>query len=103
MNDYVALLEVRPTDPAALGPDVEGAFVRVFAHAPDEHTALELMKAELTIRGVAVAEVEWLVDNAEVEWENPDPAGQQDRWVALARTEGVQVSEFQTWGAESEE
>ena len=97
MNDFIANLEVRPLTSGALGIGVGGAFVRAFAFAEKEEVALQLMETELAHRELALLEVDWMVNNADVEWEQADP--QQESWRVAARTQGVQMSEFHTYPA----
>ena len=72
MSMYVALVEVVPVEPDALGEGAVGGMVRCYTPAGDETEALERIEAELIEAGVRLVDVEWCVNDDEVEWENPD-------------------------------
>ena len=69
---YVALVEVAPLKPGALGEGAVGGMVRCYAPVSNTKEALEVIGASLTEAGLLLVEVEWCVNDEEVEWENPD-------------------------------
>ena len=100
---YVALLEVEPVVAEALGEDSAGAFVRVYVVAESEELAMVAIGAALPERGVRLVDVDWIVDDAGVEWENPESA-EGERLRLEARTGGdVTFDVFHTWSHGSEE
>lgn len=100
---YVALVEVAPLNPDALGEGVVGGMVRCYTPASDTDDALEKIETVLHDSDVRLVEVEWCVDVAEVEWENAD-----NKTARLCLTEaraknGPVLGEFHVWGADEEE
>jgi hypothetical protein len=96
MKLFVSLIEVEPIAPAALSGAI-GASVRVYVISADEQSALEAIEAELSARGLGLTAVEWMVDDANTDWENPaSPGGERLRLTARSSGE-VTFDLFHSW------
>ena len=95
---YVAVIEVRPLAGCQIDPlEYEGAAVRCYIPAISETDARQLLNESLDAHHLELTEVEFLVDQAAVEWENPDdPISEQLGKEALA-SEQVVYGEFNAW------
>lgn len=95
MKLFVALVEVAPTAPDALS-GAEGAAVRVYVLARDAGSALDVLKRALPARALRLTDIEWIVDDAEADWENPQTPGGL-RLREKARRDGLAFDLFHCW------
>ena len=72
---FVAFIEVTPLDGCQLDPNVYGgAAVRCYVATDTEKDAIARITAVLDEIRFQLVGVEWCVDEADVEWENPNDA-----------------------------
>ena len=70
---FIALIEVRPLEGCQLDPkEYLGAAVRLYIPAESEDSAQNEMLLSLTENRFELTEMEFLVAQDEVEWENPN-------------------------------
>lgn len=95
---YVAVIEVRPLVGCQIDPEeYEGAAVRCYIPAISEAEARLLLNESLVAHHLELTEVEFLVDQAAVEWENPeDPISEELSREALTSGEVI-YGEFSAW------
>jgi hypothetical protein len=95
---YVALLEVAPLNGCEIvSNSSRGAVVRCYVAAPSEDAAIYRANESLSQHLLRLTNVEWCVDEAAVEWENPgDPTAAE--FIAKARnSDNVVFGEFHVW------
>lgn len=103
MSMFVALVEVTPLSSDALGEGIVGGMVRCYTPAFDKDDAMKKIESALYDAEVRVVEVEWCVDNSEVDWENADNETMRSCVKAAWARNGPVLSEFHVWEAGEEE
>jgi hypothetical protein len=95
---FVALVEVKPLNGCELDPhEIEGACVRCYVSAETESSAIEAIKSALSELCFKVETIEWCVNDAEVEWEDPSSPEGRNLVDAANRLGDVQFGEFYAW------
>ena len=75
----------------------DGAAVRVYTVAASEGLAVTAISAALATLGLRLVDIEWNVDDSEVEWENPNSPG-GERLRAEARLRSLPIFDtFHSW------
>lgn len=98
---YVALVEVEPMDGCQIDPsEITGAAVRCYVASTNEEKARKSIRAALAQDCFKVVDVEWCVNESEVEWENPDDVTAKRLVAEAMTTDSVIYGEFHVWGPE---
>ncbi|WP_254508546.1 hypothetical protein [Anatilimnocola floriformis] len=101
---FVALAEVKPLAGCELDPQkIAGACVRCYVSAKNERLAVKAIRAALATLRYEVVDIEWCVDDAEVEWENPANSEGLELVEAARKLGEVQFGEFHAWTGEEDE
>ena len=101
MADYVALLEVEPSaECELLAPDAIGAMARCYVVAASEDEARRRIAEGLHEEGLRVVEYDWLVDNAEVDWDNPDDSEGLECSTEARTTGALVIGRLDSWSSE---
>lgn len=97
-NVFVALLEVAPAEPGALGEHVVGGFVRAYVRAESAAAARRSIADALADAGVGVVAVEWCFREDEVDWDDPENVEGRDLVARAAASGQAVLGEFHVWG-----
>lgn len=95
---YVGLIEVKPLAGCELNPlEFIGAAVRVYIPAVSQENAQALLQDSLRENYFALIEVEFLVEENSVEWENPDDPIAKFLAEEALKYNDVIYGEFRAW------
>ena len=95
---YVALIEVAPLDGCEIDPKTYGgAIVRCYVAAQSDDIAISRAVERLTENRFRLVDVQWCVDEAAVEWENPVDRTADDLIAQARNSDDVVFGEFHIW------
>lgn len=98
---YIALIEVAPLEGCFLDPKVyAGASVRCYVAEDSEEHAIDSIIAALDEMRLRLVDIEWCVDEAAVEWENPNDQTGLAFVSEAGPSKDVIFGEFHAWPPE---
>jgi len=98
---FVALVEVKPNEGAFLDPEeIGGAVVRAYIPARDREEALAVLAEELRAGYFTVVNIEWCVNQNEVEWENENDTTSEALSEEARQNGEITFGEFHCWDRE---
>ena len=101
---FVALVELKPLAGCGLDPnEIAGAAVRCYVSESCRRAAIEKLESSFDENRFKLIELEWCVDESEVEWENPDDETARKLVDSARTTNEVVYGEFHVWEGGSTE
>jgi len=96
---FIFLIEVTPRSGSPLDPEeIAGAAVRCYVPAMSFLKAIERLQDSLSEMCLDLVDVEWGVNNDEVEWENSESPDADNHLAAARENDVVVYGEFHVWG-----